>query len=119
MIVAAAILLMFRFAPRSSLGPWRSLLIGSAVAVVLWVAFTGLLSLYFSLSSDSNPYGPLLSIVALLLWSMLGSLALTLGMATAAELSRAGHRAEDVVTLPESAPASPGSARSSERIPDR
>ena len=118
-IVAAAILLMFRFAPRSSLGPWRSLLIGSAVAVVLWVAFTGLLSLYFSLSSDSNPYGSLLSIVALLLWSMLGSLALTLGMATAAELSGAGRRAEDVVTLPESAPASPGSARSSERIPDR
>lgn len=118
-IVAAAILLMFRFAPRSSLGPWRSLLIGSAVAVVLWVAFTGLLSLYFSLSSDSNPYGSLLSIVALLLWSMLGSLALTLGMATAAELSGAGRRAEDVVTLPESAPASPGSARSAERIPDR
>ena len=36
------------------------------------MAFTGLLSLYFSLSSDSSPYGPLLSVVALLLWSMLG-----------------------------------------------
>lgn len=119
-IVAAAILLMFRFAPRASLGPWRSLLIGSAVAVVLWVAFTGLLSLYFSLSSDSNPYGPLLSIVALLLWSMLGSLALTLGMATAAELSDTGRRGKDeVVTLPESAPADAIPAPSSEQTSDR
>jgi YihY family inner membrane protein len=102
LVVSVAILLLFRFAPRSSLGPWRSLIWGTVVAVVLWVAFTGLLSLYFSLSSDSTPYGPLLSIVALLLWSMLGSFALGLGMATSAELSHA-RRPEDehVVTIPE------------------
>jgi YihY family inner membrane protein len=106
LVVAGAILLMYRFAPRRSLGPWRSLIIGTVVAVVLWVAFIGLLSLYFSLSSDSNPYGPLLSIIALLLWSMLGSLALHLGMATAAELSGAGRRDDEkIVTVPESEPA--------------
>jgi uncharacterized BrkB/YihY/UPF0761 family membrane protein len=64
-VIAVAILLLFRFAPKVSLGPWRYLFAGTVVAVVLWVAFTGLLSLYFSLSSDSSPYGPLLSIVAL------------------------------------------------------
>ena len=101
-VIAVAILLLFRFAPKASLGPWRSLFAGTVVAVVMWVAFTGLLSLYFSLSSDSSPYGPLLSIVALMLWSMLGALALAIGMATAAELSRAGRpHEEEGVTLPE------------------
>ena len=105
-VIAAAILLLFRVAPKASLGPWRSLLAGTVVALVLWVALTGLLSLYFSLASDSSPYGPLLAIVALMLWSMLGSLALAIGMATAAELSHARrpheHPDEDeAVTLPE------------------
>ena len=68
----------------------------------LWVAFTGPLSLYFSLVSDSSPYGPLLAIVALMLW-MLGSLALAVGMATAAELSdpRSPKERGEVVTFPE------------------
>ena len=101
-VIAVAILLLFRFAPKASLGPWRSLFAGTAVAVVLWVAFTGLLSIYFSLASDSSPYGPLLAIIALMLWSMLGSLALAIGMATAAELSHARRpREEEAVTLPE------------------
>jgi YihY family inner membrane protein len=101
-VIAVAILLLFRFAPKASLGPWRALFAGTVVAVVLWVAFTGLLSLYFSLSSDSSPYGPLLATVALMLWSMLGSLALAVGMATAAELSDARRpHEEEAVTLPE------------------
>ena len=104
LVVSVAILLMYRFAPRSRLGPWSSLIWGAVVAVVLWVGFTALLSLYFSLSSDSSPYGPLLSIVALLLWSMLGSLALGIGMATSAELSHAPRsepERKDVVAIPE------------------
>lgn len=102
-VIAAAILLLFRFAPKASLGPWRSLFAGTLVAVVLWVAFTGLLSLYFSLASDSSPYGPLLAIIALMLWSMLGSLALGIGMATATELSDARRPSgmEERVMLPE------------------
>jgi YihY family inner membrane protein len=101
-VIAVAILLLFRFAPKADLGSWRSLFAGTVVAVVLWVAFTGLLSLYFSLASDSSPYGPLLAIVALMLWSMLGSLALAIGMATAAELSDARRPAtEETVTIPE------------------
>jgi YihY family inner membrane protein len=102
LVIGVAILLLFRFAPKASLGPWRALFAGTVVAVVLWVAFTGLLSLYFSLSSDSSPYGPLLATVALMLWSMLGSLALAVGMATAAELSDARRpHEEEAVTLPE------------------
>jgi YihY family inner membrane protein len=102
-MIALAILLLFRFGPKATLGPWRSLIAGTVVALVLWVAFTGLLSLYFSLASDSSPYGPLLAIIALMLWSILGSLALAIGMATAAELSdaRRPHEEEEAVTLPE------------------
>ena len=87
-IVALAVTLLYRFAPRTRLGSGRAVVGGSVVAVILWVVFTGLLSLYFSLRS-STPYGPLLSIVALLVWSMLSSLALHLGIATTCTLSGA------------------------------
>jgi YihY family inner membrane protein len=87
-IVALAVILLYRFAPRTRLGPRRAVVAGSAVAVILWVIITGLLSLYFSFRS-SSPYGPLLSIIALLVWSMLSSLALHLGIATACTLAGA------------------------------
>jgi uncharacterized BrkB/YihY/UPF0761 family membrane protein len=87
-IVALAVTLLFRFAPRTRLGSRRAVVGGSVVAVILWVVFTGLLSLYFSFRT-STPYGPLLSIVALLVWSMLSSLALHLGIATTCTLSGA------------------------------
>jgi YihY family inner membrane protein len=89
--VAFAVFLLFRIAPRRPLGPSRAILVGSLVAVVLWAAFTGLLSLYFSIQTGSA-YGSLLSIVALLIWSMLTSLALHLGLATACELAAPRHR---------------------------
>jgi hypothetical protein len=89
--VGFALFLLFRMAPRRPLGPPRAILVGSLVAVVLWAAFTALLSLYFSIQTDS-PYGPLLSIVALLIWSMLASLALHLGLATVCEVAALGHR---------------------------
>jgi len=84
--------LVFRFAPRERPSSRRAEMIGAVVAVVLWFVFTGLLALYFSMSgSSSATYGPLLSIVALLLWSELASLALHLGLAVTAELSARGR----------------------------
>jgi uncharacterized BrkB/YihY/UPF0761 family membrane protein len=87
-IVALAVTLLYRFAPSARLVARRAIVGGSVVAVSLWVAFTGLLSLYFSFGS-STPNGPLLSIIALLIWSMLSSLSLHLGIATACTLSGA------------------------------
>lgn len=89
--VALAVSLLFRVAPRRPLGPPRAILAGSLVAVVLWASFTALLSIYFSIQTGSA-YGSLLSIVALLIWSMLTSLALHLGLATACELAAPRHR---------------------------
>lgn len=59
------------------------------MSVALWGGFTALLGLYFSMSSSSSQtYGPLLAVVALVLWAGVTSLALHLGMATALELER-------------------------------
>jgi YihY family inner membrane protein len=88
-VVGLALMLLLRVAPTRRLGTTRHLMAGIAVAVVLWAAFTGLLSLYFAASSSSNrAYGPLLAVIALLVWAGLTSLALHLGMAVTVELER-------------------------------
>jgi uncharacterized BrkB/YihY/UPF0761 family membrane protein len=56
------------------------------VAVALWFVFSLALGLYFALCS-SAAYGSVLSVIALLLWSSLSSLALHLGLAVTAELA--------------------------------
>lgn len=105
-VVLAATYLIFRHVPRESLGEHRTLIWGSVVSVVLWVAFSAGLALYFAMRADSgdNPYGPLLAVIALLLWSMLTSLAFHLGLSTVCELSGKRRPAEDdVLHVPEAA----------------
>jgi uncharacterized BrkB/YihY/UPF0761 family membrane protein len=83
---AIGIYLLFRWAPARPLGDRRAIVAGGLVALVLWVAFTIALTVWFSVSSSSQTYGPLLSVIALLLWAGATSLALHLGLATTAEL---------------------------------
>jgi YihY family inner membrane protein len=88
-----AIALVFHHSPRRS-QPGRSwLVLGSTFAVVLWLAFTGLLALYVNKSGTfGSIYGPLTWVIALLLWAFLTSWAIFLGLAFAAQLEavRAG-----------------------------
>lgn len=101
-VVAAAIYVLFRVAPRVPAASSRELGAGVVVAVILWVGFTGLLALYFAFAgTTARTYGPLVSIIALLLWAGLTSLALHLGLAVSAELANAGA-AERSVSVPES-----------------
>lgn len=89
--VAAALYLVYRVAPRERPGTPRDLAMGVATALTLWVMFTGLLVLYFSLSDKAlQTYGPLVGVVALLLWSALTSLATILGLSVIAELAERG-----------------------------
>ena len=91
--LAAAIALMFRHAPKRHQPAWSWLAFGAGVSVILLVAVTVGLDLLFRLSSTfGKTYGPLASIVALMLWAMLASIALLLGAAIAAQLEavRAG-----------------------------
>ena len=99
LVVSAAIWLLFRSAPRREIRPPRALWTAIGVAVVLWVLFTGGLALYLSIGGGST-YGPLMAVVALLLWSLLTSLALHLGLSVGYELR---SRAEPgTVRLPDS-----------------
>jgi uncharacterized BrkB/YihY/UPF0761 family membrane protein len=89
LLVGAGLLLMLRVAPSRPLGTSRRRMAGAGVALALWTLFTLLLSLYFSMSTTTTrTYGPLLAVVALVLWSGLTSLALHLGIATTVELDR-------------------------------
>jgi uncharacterized BrkB/YihY/UPF0761 family membrane protein len=91
-IAAAGTLLLFRWAPRERAGSRRAEGAGALVALTLWVLFTAVLGLSLSMSSSSTTYGPLLAIVALLLWSVLSSLALHVGLAVTGEMVGARGR---------------------------
>jgi YihY family inner membrane protein len=102
-VAAVGIYLLFRTAPRERVGSSAALATGTTVAVALWFVFSLALGLYFSLSS-SAAYGSLVSVIALLLWSSLSSLALHLGLAVTAELAIGESRSEGLVRVPESEP---------------
>lgn len=87
-VVAAALYLVYRVAPKKRPGTPRELLLGVAIALGLWTVFTALLVLYFALSDKAvQTYGPLVGVVALLLWSAFTSLATILGLVVIAELA--------------------------------
>jgi uncharacterized BrkB/YihY/UPF0761 family membrane protein len=89
LLVGAGLLLMLRVAPTRPIGTPRRRVAGAGVALAMWTLFTLLLSLYFSMSTTTTrTYGPLLAVIALVLWSGLTSLALHLGIATTVELDR-------------------------------
>jgi YihY family inner membrane protein len=93
LLAGVAVTAMFRSAPRRNQPGFSWLAVGAALALVLWLVFSGLLSLYISHSSSfGTVYGPLTGMFALLLWSQLTSLALFFGVAFAAQLEavRAG-----------------------------
>lgn len=86
-LALAAITLIFKVAPNRHQPKSSWLLGGTVVATVLWLAFTGLLALYFALDKGlGQTYGPLLGLIGLLLWVSLTSSALLQGFAFAAQL---------------------------------
>jgi YihY family inner membrane protein len=89
----AAFALLLQRAPRRHQPDLSWLAFGSGLAVVLWLAFTGLLALYLTASQGfGQTYGPLAGTVGVLLWAFLTAVALYLGTAFAAQLEavRAG-----------------------------
>ncbi|HEX2128977.1 MAG TPA: YihY/virulence factor BrkB family protein [Solirubrobacterales bacterium] len=93
LLIATAVTLIFKVSPRRHQPSLSWLALGAGLAVALWIAFTGLLATYLSVSKDfGETYGPLAGLIGLLLWTLLTALALFGGLAVAAQLEavRAG-----------------------------
>jgi YihY family inner membrane protein len=92
-MVMAGMAVVFRWSPRRRQPAWSWLTFGASVSVVLWMLATEGLAVFFRNSSSfGQTYGPVSGLVALLLWSLLTSVALLYGGAVAAQLEavRAG-----------------------------
>jgi YihY family inner membrane protein len=99
---------IFRWSPRRRQPGWSWLAMGAVLSVGLVVIVTLALNGLFQLSSTfGQTYGPLAGFVALLLWTLLTSIALLYGVALAAQLEavRAGVPApRRTVEIDEAAP---------------
>jgi YihY family inner membrane protein len=94
-LLVLTIAVLLDHAPRRRQPALSWLALGASVSVVLAMTATGLLAAYVQLSgSFGDIYGPLGGVFALLLWSLLSSIALFAGAAVCAQLEflRAGHR---------------------------
>jgi YihY family inner membrane protein len=92
-LALVAITATFRWAPRRRQPAPSWMAVGSAVALVLWVLLTGLLSAFVRTSGSFGAvYGPLTAVMALMLWAFMTGIALFLGLSFAAQLEavRAG-----------------------------
>lgn len=108
-LLVFAIALMLDHAPRRRQPTLSWLALGSGVAVTLTMVATGLLAAYVHVSdSFGTVYGPLAGMFALLLWSLMTSIALFYGAAVCAQLEacRAG--------MPDPAYQDPGLPQSSQ-----
>jgi YihY family inner membrane protein len=122
-LLVGATICIFRWSPRRHQPSWSWLTLGALLSVTLVLIVTIALGAIFSLSSNlGQTYGPLAGFVALLLWTVLTSIALLYGVAVAAQLEavRAGVpaprrpvEAEGVTPEPtrSEAPAPPAPAR--------
>ena len=92
-LLVGATVCIFRWSPRRHQPSWSWLTLGAILSVTLVLVVTLGLGAIFSLSSNlGDTYGPLAGFVALLLWTLLTSIALLYGVASAAQLEavRAG-----------------------------
>ena len=113
-LMIGATALLFKWSPRRHQPAWSWLAFGATVAVGLSFVSALLLAWYFSVSSSfGQTYGPLAGLVALLVWSLLSSIALLYGGAIGAQLEavRAGRPApKDPAKAARSMPAADGAA---------
>ncbi len=113
-LLTGALALLFRWCPRRHQPAWSWLAFGSSVSLVLWIVVTAGLGLFLRHSSSfGQTYGPLAGMAALMLWSMMISVALFFGAALAAQLEAvradvAEPRDEQKATTPEPAVAGAG-----------
>ncbi|MBK1725172.1 YihY/virulence factor BrkB family protein [Thiocystis violacea] len=81
--------ILYRYGPSRRLARWRWVSVGSLVAVVLWLAASGLFSLYVSQFGSYNAtYGSIGAVIVLLMWLYLSALITLLGAELNSEIER-------------------------------
>jgi YihY family inner membrane protein len=93
-LVAVPMAMIFKIAPNRHQPRVSWLLPGTVVAVALWILVTLLLALFYEHGPTEEAYGPLLGVIALLVWAYLTGVAVLFGLSFAAELEaeRAGQQ---------------------------
>jgi YihY family inner membrane protein len=93
LLVALPMTAIFKVSPNRRQPHFSWLLSGTMVSVALWIASTVLLALFYEHGTTlGDTYGPLLGVMALLVWAYLTAVAVLFGLAFAAQLEaeRAG-----------------------------
>ena len=108
LLVTAGMAMLFRWSARRQQPHWSWLTFGATIGVMLWLASTALLALFFRWSSTfGETYGPLAGLVALLIWALLSTVALLYGAAVNAQLEAVRAQAsapQDQTKVSESEP---------------
>jgi membrane protein len=82
--------LIYRYAPNVRAQNWQALLPGALVALVLWLAATGLFRLYLLyFNSYSKTYGSLGAMIVLMLWLYVSGAAILVGGEVNSEIRKA------------------------------
>jgi YihY family inner membrane protein len=93
LLTFVALTVIYKFSPNRRQPGAAWLQTGTITATLMWVIFTVFLALYYGFSESlGSTYGPLLGVIAILVWAYATALALFFGIALAAQLeaSRAG-----------------------------
>jgi membrane protein len=97
--VTSSLSLLYYFGPCRQAAKWHWVTPGSAIASVLWLAASVLLSLYVGhIASYDTSYGPIGAVVAVMMWFWISAYAVLLGAELNAELEL--QTSEDTTTGP-------------------
>jgi membrane protein len=89
LVLIAALAVLYRFGPSREAPRWQWLSVGAAVAALLWIAGSALLSLYLSHFADySATYGALGAAIGLMMWMWMSAIVVLLGAELNAEIER-------------------------------
>ena len=85
--VMAGLSMLYRYGPARRAAQWRWVTAGSLVATVIWVAVSALFSFYVAtFATYDATYGPLGTVVAIMMWFYVTAFAVLLGAELNAEL---------------------------------